>query len=182
MQHWQEPTGWVVLVVGAAGLVLLSLVAVLAAALVRSRRSTATAVEQVAAHAADLQLRLDELERRLAREAPSRDAGAPAPEFVITDLGTVPPADPTAAGAQRIGGALFADLVLRESVVKAASLAHGVRRALEPETRDRIRSEMGREVRRARKERRADLRAARRLVRARGRSALGPLDDAGTAA
>ena len=191
MQDWQEPTRWAVLVAGAVGLVLVALVVALAAALVRSRRATAAAVGVVGAHAADLQRRVDELERRLAGTGTGRaGAGrASGPEFVITDLGGLrhpsadDPAVPDAAVApQRIGGALFADLVLRESVVKAASLAHGVRRALEPETRNRIRFEMRRELKRARRERRAEVRAARRVVRARGRATLDPLDDAGTAA
>jgi len=194
MQDWQDPTRWAVLAAGAVALVLLALVVVLSAALVRSRRVTATAVGEVVAHAADLQLRLDGLERRVA-DAGRRPGtgGAPAPEFVITDLGDVrvrastgpdrpDGADDGAGTPQRVRGALFADLVLRESVVKAGALAYGVRRALAPESRNRIRFEMGREVKRARKERRAELRAARRDVRARGRSALDPLDDAGTAA
>ena len=70
--------------------------------------------------------------------------------------------------------------MLRETVVKAAALAHGVRRALDPETRNRIRFEMKREVRRARKQRRADARRARREWEARRRSTLH--DDEDTAA
>ena len=62
--------------------------------------------------------------------------------------------------------------MLRETVVKAASLGHGVRRALAPETRNRIRFEMRREVRRARKQRRADLKEARRDLHARQRAML----------
>jgi hypothetical protein len=69
-----------------------------------------------------------------------------------------------------VPGPLFADLVLRESVVQAASLASGLRRALAPETRNRIRFEMKREVKRARKQRRADLRRARREWEARQRA------------
>jgi hypothetical protein len=63
-------------------------------------------------------------------------------------------------------------MVLRESVVKAASLAHGVRRGLAPESRNRIRFEMKQEVRRSRKQRRADVKAARRDLHARQRAAL----------
>jgi hypothetical protein len=185
MQDWQDPTGGAVLV---GAVVLVVLVAALTVALVRARRATAAVVGQVAAHAADLQQRLDELERRVVA-APAQPRGAaPGPEFVITALGepdgeaaTAGPGAGAAAAPQRIGGALFADLVLRESVVKAAALAHGVRRALDPETRSRIRFEMRREIKRARKERRAEVRAARRVVRAR-RAAVDPLDDAGTAA
>jgi hypothetical protein len=89
-------------------------------------------------------------------------------EFVITDLGQEqPPPEPV-----RLDGPAFADLVVKEAVVKAASLAHGVRRGLAPATRNRIRFEMKQEVRRARKQRRADLKAAQRDLRARQRAAL----------
>ena len=63
-------------------------------------------------------------------------------------------------------------------MVKAASLAHGVRRALAPETRNRIRFEVRREIRRARKQRRADLREARRDWEARQRAGLTDDEDA----
>jgi hypothetical protein len=184
MQDWHGPTGWLVVLGGA----LVALAAGLTVALVRTRRATGVAVREAMARSADLQSRLDELERRLApggSPTPGRPAGGvPAPEFLITDLGVAPHpvADEAAVPSPRIGGALFADLVLRESVVTAASLAHGLRRALAPETRNRIRFEMRRELRRARKQRRADLRAARRLVQARDRVAPERLDDAGTAA
>ena len=65
-----------------------------------------------------------------------------------------------------------ADLVLRESVVKAAALAYGVRRGLAPANRNRIWFEMRREVKRARKERKAEEREAIREWRARQRAAV----------
>ena len=52
-----------------------------------------------------------------------------------------------------------------------ASLAAGVRRALAPEHLNRVRFEMRREVKRARKQRRADLRQAKRQYDARDRAA-----------
>ena len=117
---------------------------------------------------------LDELGRRLRdleqqTPAPAAEEEVPpAPvEFVITDLGDPPP-----AAAERPDGAAFADVVLRETVVKAASLVHGVRRGLAPATRNRIRFEMKQEVRRSRKQRRSDLRAAQHDLRARQRAAL----------
>ena len=58
--------------------------------------------------------------------------------------------------------------------MKAASLAHGVRRGLAPANRNRIRFEMKQEVRRARKQRRADLKAAQRDLHARQRASLAP--------
>jgi hypothetical protein len=51
-------------------------------------------------------------------------------------------------------------------------LAHGVRRGLAPATRNRIRFEMKQEVRRARKQRRADVKAAQRDLHARQRRAM----------
>ena len=67
---------------------------------------------------------------------------------------------------------VFADLVLKETVVQAASLFHGLRRALAPETRNRIRFQMRQEVKRSRKQRRTELREARREWAARQRAAM----------
>ena len=69
--------------------------------------------------------------------------------------------------------------MLRETVVKAASLAHGVRRGLAPATRNRIRFEMKQEVRRSRRQRRADLKQAQRDLHARQRAMLAEEAEAG---
>jgi len=100
-------------------------------------------------------------------QRPSRDH-ADADEFVITRLGVEPEGEPVPTVEPR----LFADLVLRESVVKAAALAYGVRRGLAPANRNRIWFEMRREVKRARKERKAEEREAIREWRARQRAAV----------
>ena len=71
-----------------------------------------------------------------------------------------------------VDAAAFADTCSSETVVKAASLAHGVRRGLAPATRNRIRFEMKQEVRGSRKQRRADLKAAQRDLHARQRALL----------
>ncbi|HEY0949716.1 hypothetical protein [Nocardioides sp.] len=175
MQDWM-------LLVAAAVLALLA--ATLGVALLRSRSRAGRAVEAAYAETAALRTRLEELERRVTGPA-SRPAaeGASRAEFVITHLGEDEqhaPGDPVRIETARIEKTLFADLVLRETVVKAASLAHGVRRALDAETRNRIRFEMRREVKRARKQRRADTRRARREWEARQRSARH--DDEDTAA
>jgi hypothetical protein len=94
-------------------------------------------------------------------------------EYVITDLGTTTDESPDQQLATRIDGRLFADLVLRETVVKAASLTHGVRRALSPEVVWRVRGEVRRELKRVRKQRRADLKVARREWEARQREQVG---------
>jgi hypothetical protein len=157
MQDWIVPAAAVVLALLALGL---------AAALLRARSGTERELAATRAETAALRAQLDELERRVARPEP-RPAEA---EFVITDLGA--PEIDAPQPARRVDTALFADLMLRETVVKAASLAHGVRRALDAETRNRIQFEMKREVRRARKQRRADTRQARREWQARRRAAL----------
>jgi hypothetical protein len=151
----------VLLAVGALGVVCV----VLVIALVRIRAGAS----RVSAELAAVRQRLDELEHRQEDPAPAAAATvAPPVEYVITDLGREePPAEPV-----HLDGPAFADIVLKETVVKAASFAHGVRRGLAPATRNRIRFEMKMEVRRARKQRRADLKAAQRDLRARQRAAL----------
>ncbi len=147
-QDWTVP-GWVVAAMLAA---LVLLTALLVLVTIRSR----AAVRRVDAELSELRAEL--------RPAPPSVGPAPREvderEYVITRLGDN--AEPVAAGpAAVVPGPLFADLVLRESVVRAGSLAAGLRRALAPEARNRIRFEMRREVKRARKQRRADLKQAR---------------------
>ncbi len=98
--------------------------------------------------------------RRDGPDGPPQDTFSTSDEaaYLITEASVPEPAPPD----RRIEGSLFADLVLRESVVKGASFVHGVRRALAPETRNRIRFQMRQEVKRSRKQRRADVRAAKR--------------------
>jgi hypothetical protein len=149
----------VLLAVG--GLAVVCLVLLVALLRVRSHaRRTAKELDV-------LRARLDDLERVSPPPAAAAPVVGPV-EFVITDLGEEkPPPEPV-----HLDGPAFADVVLRETVVKAASLAHGVRRGLAPATRNRIRFEMKQEVRRARKQRRADLKAAQRDLHARQRAAL----------
>lgn len=149
--------------IGAAVAGVLALVALaLGAALLRARSRTDRELEAARAERAELRAQIEAIEARVSRPEPRT---APEAEFVITGLG-----QPEAEPAPKIETTLFADIVLRETVVKAASLAHGLRRALDPETRHRIRYEMGREVKRARKQRRVDTRQARREWQARQRA------------
>lgn len=135
-------------------------VSVLGLALRRERTRTSAELSATQAESTTLRARLDELERRLEAPAPA------ATEFVITDVGE-PETD--RLPAPRVEGRLFADLVLRETVVKAAGLAHGVRRASSPENRFRMRFAYSREVKQARKRRRAELRRLRREAGLRAR-------------
>ena len=140
------------------GLALLCLVPLVV--MLRLRTSGARSRAEVDA----LRERLERIEVRADGEHPT---AAPV-EFVITDLGTPEP-EPEPV---QVGAPAFADIVLKETVVMAASLAHGVRRGLAPAHRNRIRFEMKQEVRRSRKQRRSDLRAARRDLHARQRGLL----------
>jgi len=128
--------------------------------LAATRREAADLRERVDARAASVAAR--------AADRPEDEAG-----YLITRVGEVPESssEPSYVPA-RIEGRLFADIVLRETVVKTAALTHGVLRALTAENRNRIRFEMKREVRRSRKQRRADLKTARREWEARQRAEL----------
>jgi hypothetical protein len=150
----------VLLAVG--GLAVLCLVLLVALLRVRAgARRTSDRLEE-------LRRRLDDVERQRAEGPAARASAGGGVEFVITDLGQErPPPEPVP-----LDGPAFADVVLKETVVKAASLAHGVRRGLAPATRNRIRFEMRQEVRRSRKQRRADLKSARRDLHRRQRAAL----------
>ena len=157
-----------------AGLGVLALLALLlAVALVRTRHRTRRELDAARAETAGLRLQLEQIERVLAAGPPQPPARNDV-EYTITGLGReeAPAPSTPAALAPAVDRALFADLVLRETVVKAAALAHGVRRVLSPATRNRIRFEVRQEVKRARKQRRADTREAVRKWEDRQRAAM----------
>jgi hypothetical protein len=111
-----------------------------------------------------LRARVDELSRAVDVPASRRPPG---PEFVITSLGDEPAAvADEGARATDLPAPEFMSLAARESLIRLVCLGHGVRRALSAESRNRIRFEVGREIRRARKVRRRDLKEARRHLRA----------------
>lgn len=160
----------------ALALVVLAAVCVAGFVLVRrDRERTAAELARTRAEAAELRTKVEALAAQVARPAEPE-------EFVITHLGEfvdgVSTRSTREAGSTRgadevqcIDGRLFADIVLRESVVKAAALGHGVRRALAPEVRNRIRFEMKREVKRSRRARKDEYRRVRDEIRARERAA-----------
>ena len=153
-QAWLAATG--ALVIG------LALVAVVVA--VRAQRRAARAEGLVA----PLAERVAVLEERGTDvRPPAADAGPST--YVITQLDGPERADVPVA--RDIDGRLFADIVARETVVKAASWTHGLRRALSPENRNRIRFEVRQEVRRTGRARRAETKQALREYRARERAA-----------
>lgn len=151
------------------GVVVLVLVVVLVmttVALRRERRAAAAQLEATRVEAAQLRERVDALAHQVQPRATPQ-------EFVITDMRAEPgrqtdsDLDAEPGPTQRIEGKLFIDLVVRESVVKAASLTHGLRRALAPEARSRIRFAMKQQTKRARKQRRIEIREVRREMAAR---------------
>jgi hypothetical protein len=139
----------------------------LAVALLRDRAQGREQLAAAYALVAVLEERVLALEEARRAEPPSAPPSGPEsepPTYVISRIAEPADAHRLTSGEvdHRIDGSLFADLVLRESMVKGISLAYGVGRALSPETRNRIRFLMRQEVKRSRKQRRLDLRAARR--------------------
>ncbi|WP_185996500.1 hypothetical protein [Nocardioides campestrisoli] len=150
---------------GAAVLAVVVLALVLA--LVRLHRQTRAALERAEADQAALRARLDELAHTAHRTSERLEA-----EFVITDAGNSLEDARRAPEPARIEGRLFADLVLRESAVKAASWAYAVRRVASAESRNRLRFEMRQETKRSTRRRRADVKEALRQYYARERGDL----------
>jgi hypothetical protein len=158
------------------GAVAALLVVALVSALRRRNRRAADLEAMLAAsqrEVDDLRARLDEL--TLARESvvPGRRATADAdvPAFLITDAGSLPADDVVEPVA--VPDRLVLTATLGAPLVKVAAFSHGVRRALRPETRNRIWFEMRREVRASRKRRKRLVREYLRETRAEERAREG---------
>lgn len=156
--------------VGLAAAGLVALVALLVAVRARSRAARAEATTAALAERVAL------LESPVASAPPPAVDDASVGTYVITGVGTDDAAEPASADrvpvAAPIDGRLFTDIVARETVVKAASWTHGLRRALSAENRNRIRFQIRQETRRAGRERRAETKQALREFRARQRADL----------
>ena len=156
-----------VLIAGAAGALLLVLCALL---LVRrrsavSRRQLAAALSEAQAETAELRNRLDALTEQLERQSSSM-IRVDDPAYVITDAGEPRP-EPNVANA------VVLSATVGEPLVKVVAFGHGVRRALSAESRNRSWFEMRREVRRARKQRRREMKEAYRRMQAEERASAG---------
>jgi hypothetical protein len=151
-----------VLVAGAA-LVLLVLVGVLVlvARGRSSRRALGAALAEAQVETAELRARLDGITEQLVHQS-STMIRMDDPAFVITDAGRPARAD--------VPDRVVLSAAVGEPLVKVVAFGHGVRRALSPESRNRIWFEMRREVRRARKQRRREMKDAWRRVQAQERA------------
>lgn len=174
--------GWlaflaVLLVVG-----LLAAVGWLVAELRRVREQGDEVLSNAAADVDALREELDLLQARLMEEAEQLDDARRTlrladltivddKDYVITQLGQRKATGPMAL-VPTVPGPMFVDILLRESLIRTASLAAGLRRALAPEVRNRIRFEMKREVKRSRKQRKIDTKQARREWEARQRASM----------
>ena len=149
-----NPALWAAL--GGAAALLLLLLGAGVAALLLGRRARAREAAADAAARTDVEVlraRVEELSAELAaasRPVADGDTG----EYVITTAG-----HPERADLPQVPERAVLSVTLGEPLVKLAAFGYGLRRALSPESRNRIAFEMRREVRRARKARR---RAARR--------------------
>ena len=162
--------GWAVVGVVAAVVLVAAACVMLLLSLRRERARTAAALARAEADAAELRTQLSGIEQRLA--APR--AAAQEREYVITRLGEDEPTPgrSVATPAPVVPAPVFADLVLRETAVQTGAFVAGLRRAFSPEVRHRIRFEMRREVKRARKQRKAEHRVAVREWQARQRAGI----------
>jgi hypothetical protein len=116
----------------------------------------------------ELRHRVEELTARTARLEPDH-ADPHRAEFVITHVGE--PEGPTgAAGGAVVPDRIVLSATLGEPLVRTAAFAHGVRRALSAESRNRIWFEMRREVRANRRRRRRLVKDYLRDSRARERA------------
>lgn len=110
--------------------------------------------EAAAAETAELRQRIDAL---AASQEQWRERATSA-GLVITDVGEAP--------LRQVPDRAVVSATLGSPLIRVAATAHGVRRALSAENRNRIRFEMRRELRRARKQRKREMRAAWRDQRA----------------
>ena len=148
----------------AAGVAVLCLVIGTAVGLALAGRRVRRSVAEARAEVDELRARVEQMADRLgATTTPTAASAVPpdgvATEYVITGLGVgaEPPAEPVAVPDRAVLSVTFG-----EPLVKVVAFGYGVRRALSPESRNRIVFEMRRELKRARKERRRGTRQARR--------------------
>ena len=140
-------------------LLLILLVVLLATTLSgRRRMRQALAASRVEVDALRTQLEAMSVEFESARIVAAAAPALPQTEYLITSAGASDLFDNETAVSNRA----VLSVAFGEPLVKVVAFGYGVRRALSPETRNRIAFEMRREVKRARKERKRDTKRAGR--------------------
>lgn|SRR5680860_356811 len=124
----------------------------------RRRMRQALADSRVDVEALRTQLEAMSNEIESARIVAAAAPAVPQTEYLITSVGGSHLFENEAAVSNRA----VLSVAFGEPLVKVVAFGYGVRRALSPETRNRIAFEMRREVKRARKERRRDTKRAGR--------------------
>ncbi len=148
--------GFASLVAGAVlALLLLGTVLVL---LLRSRAESRRELAAARAETEELRVRLDTLSERL-EETSSAMVTRDEATYVITDAGS-------SETTPNVADSVVLTATLGEPLVKVVAFGHGLRRALSPESRNRIWFEMRREVRASRKRRRREIKEHLRRARA----------------
>jgi hypothetical protein len=161
----------------AAGAAAMLLLVVVVLTVTRRRRSWHDLEAMLAAAQQEsdaLRQRLEELTTRPVLPQQRTHSELRAPEqadFVITHVGEAGLEGTEASEAVAVPDRLVLSATLGEPLVKVAAFSHGVRRALSAESRNRIWFEMRREVRRARKQRRREMKDAWRRMQAEDRAA-----------
>lgn len=159
-----------VVTLGAGAVVVVLALGAGLVALVRGRRRVERRLTESLAEVQSLRERVDDLCRQMDRRSASDSDTEPdrPREFVITSLPDAVAARtlavPGKPGASLSAGQ-FTTVALSESLVRVVAVGYGVRRALSPESRNRIRFAMRQEVRRSRRQRRRDLKEAKRQLR-----------------
>jgi hypothetical protein len=145
------------LVIGGAALavLLVGVVALTAARLATARRE----LHELADRITLLEGRIQQL----------REARSPVDDCLVAEaVPLLRPADGDIEVAAPVPDQLVLSATIGEPLVKAAAFGHGLRRALGAQSRNRIWFEVRREVRRARKQRRQDMRTAYRRMQQAG--------------
>lgn len=166
-------------VFAAGAAAVLTVVVVGALTVLGARRRRAQLLEQLAGAQADVQAlseRIEALSDEVAEARRTTEQRDTTPA-VITGIVLEPEVDTTPREAQLVQ-AIEAGRPhwvpakpLREALIRSVSFGHGVRRALAPDMRDRILLEMRAEVRRSRRQRKAELKAVKKYLRDRRKSA-----------
>jgi hypothetical protein len=161
------------LLAGAAVVVVLLVLGVLLAVAFsgrrRVRRDLAASREELEA----LRQRVEELSA-----AETVPVAVPPAGFLITSIDAADPGALEPSAVVPLSTGEFLSVALAESLVKIASFGYGVRRALSAENRNRIAFEMRREVKRSRRQRRLDVKQARRTPASAARADDGSAEDA----